>query len=157
RAIDFFRKGTGHEEPSKVSIRKIREALNQLGLRGVSREQLSRVVAVSRAGQLYIDLDAGPFRADAGAQGVSEEVLPLVRPYGAGPDLFEPRPRLRIIPGKLQGEPHLLGTRIASATIYGLRAAEYSEYQILYLYPEATGEAVRDAIDLERSLDRRVA
>ena len=58
-------------------------------------------------------------------------MLDLVAPYHNGPDLLEPRPLLRIIPGKLQGEPHLLGTRIASATIYTLHNSGYGAEQIM--------------------------
>src|SRR5688572_30799038 len=43
----------------------------------------------------------------------SETCFTLVSPYlGQGPDLLDPRPLLRIIPGKLHGEPHVVDTRI---------------------------------------------
>ncbi len=79
-------------------------------------------------------------------------MLDLVAPYHNGPDLLEPRPHLRIIPGKLHGEPHLLGTRIASATIYTLHTSGYGAEQIRVMYPEAAPHALRQAIDLEQSL-----
>lgn len=84
-------------------------------------------------------------------------MLDLVAPYHNGPDLLEPRPLLRIIPGKLQGEPHLLDTRIASATIYTLHNSGYGTEQISAMYPEASPHALRQAIDLEQSLVEQAA
>ena len=79
--------------------------------------------------------------------------LAVIYPYKAGPDLLQPRPLLRIIPGKLHGEPHLVNTRISSATIYALHADGFSLAQIREMYPEALSQAV----DLEESLQRHAA
>ena len=80
--------------------------------------------------------------------------LAVIYPYKAGPDLLQPRPLLRIIPGKLHGEPHLVNTRISSATIYALHADGFSLAQIREMYPEADPEALSQAVDLEESLQR---
>jgi uncharacterized protein (DUF433 family)/DNA-binding transcriptional MerR regulator len=157
RAIDFFHRAKDPGEPKKVSIRRIREALSEIERRGLSREELSRLVALSRGGELFIRVGDEAVRADASAQSAMPDMLALVRPYGWGPDLLEPRPRLRIIPGKLHGEPHLLDTRIPSATIYALRTSGYTVEQILDFYPEARVDAVEEAIDLEDSLATRAA
>ena len=78
--------------------------------------------------------------------------LVLVARYRTGPNLLEPRSLLRIIPGKLHGEPHLLGTRITSATVYTLHKGGYRTEQIRAMYPEASPHALRQAIHLEQSL-----
>lgn len=152
RAIDFFRKTRGIGKAS-VSIRKIRDAIGQLERRGCTTEQLSQMLAVSRDGELFLLLGEDAVRADRGAQAAMPGVLALVRPYGKGPDLLQPRPRLRIIPGKLHGEPHLLNTRIPSAAVYALRRAGYETADIVRLYPEASAEGIREAIELEQSLE----
>lgn len=158
RAIDFFRSGKGPSEPERVSVRRIRDAVNQLERRGFAREQLSGLLAVSFSGALFITPDDDvTIRADQSGQGVLPRVLELVRPYGAGPDLLTPRPRLRIIPGKLHGEPHILDTRITSAAIYALHKSGYTSRQIRRFYPEAQPGPIQEAIDLEGSLGQRAA
>jgi uncharacterized protein (DUF433 family) len=88
-----------------------------------------------------------------GGQLALPNVLNLVSPYlGCGPDLLEPCPRLRIVPGKLHGEPHFAGTRIASATLFALHEAGYTPEQIQRMYPQTSLEALNEAIDLEQSL-----
>lgn len=155
RAIDWFRKGKGLDK--KVSIPQIRKALEELVESGVSREELSHVVAVSDSGELFFMLDNTDVRARPGRQETLSNILHLVRPYDIAPDLLEPRPLLRIIPGKLHGEPHLLNTRIPSATLYALFEMGYSLDKIQEMYPEAATEAIEDAIDFERSLQREHA
>ena len=59
---------------------------------------------------------------------------------------------LRIIPGKLHGEPHIVGTHIPSLTIGALADAGYTIEQIHSMYPDATIDALTTAIDFERSL-----
>ena len=80
------------------------------------------------------------------------ETLHLVAPYKQAPDLLQPRPLLRIIPGKLHGEPHISGTRIPTRTIGALHRASYSLQQIQTMYPDATSAALNEAIEFERSL-----
>lgn len=155
RAIDWFRKGKGSGR--KVSIPQIRKALQELVESGISREELYHVVAVSGSGDLFFTLDTIDVRARPGRQGALSNILHLVRPYEVAPDLLEPRPLLRIIPGKLHGEPHLLDTRIPSATIYALYKMGYSVDKIQEMYPEALTDALEDAIDFERSLQREHA
>lgn len=156
RAIDWFRKGKGSNK--KVSIPQIRQALGELVDFGIPREKLYHVIAVSEAGELFFRLDNTDIRARPGRQVGLSNVLHLVRPYDdIAPDLLEPRPLLRIIPGKLHGEPHLLNTRIPSAVIYALHEMGYGTRTIQEMYPEAPYEALEDAIDFERSLQREPA
>lgn len=80
------------------------------------------------------------------------DVLPLVPPFGTGPELYQPRPLLRILPGKLHGEPHLVGTRIASAVVVEIARMGYPLTDIQTFYPDADPEALRQAIEFERAL-----
>jgi uncharacterized protein (DUF433 family)/DNA-binding transcriptional MerR regulator len=156
RAIDWFRKGQGTGK--RVPIRIIGQALDELLKQGMSREELSRVVAVSDDGRLYFRLDHRPVRADPGQQAAFTNVLHLVQPYELAPNLLEPRPLLRIIPGKLHGEPHILDTRIPSATINALYEAGYDVDTLQQMYPDASSAALHEAIEFERSLQHeRVA
>ncbi len=91
-------------------------------------------------------------RADGTAQLAIPGVLRLVTPYHAAPDLVRPRPLLRIIPGKLHGEPHVDDTRVSTAVLYRLEAMGYPHQDILAMYPSVSEEALTQATDLERSL-----
>ncbi len=151
RAIDWFRKGD--ELRAKSSVARIRQALEQLERAGYSRDDLSHILAVSDAdGALYLQLPGANIRARGGGQGALPEVLNLVAPYKSAPDLLKPRPLLRIIPGKLHGEPHIVGTRIPSLTISALSKAGYDLGQIYAMYPDATPDALSEAIAFEQSL-----
>ncbi len=152
RAIDWFRKQKGPAEPTRVSIRRLREAIKELEKLNIPRSRLHDFLAVSDSGLLCIELPGLTFRADPGRQILAREVLNVTKPYGSGPDLLVPRPQLRILPGKLHGEPHLLDTRISSATVFLLFKDGYQIERIQAMYPDATLEALRDAIDLEQSL-----
>jgi len=151
RAIDWFRKGA--ETRAKARVAEIRKALEQIELSGYSREDLSQLLAISAVdGNLFLQLPEQTIRANDSRQVAISEMLYLVRPYKNGPDLLQPRPLLRIIPGKLHGEPHIVGTRIPSLTLGALDRDGYTTQQIQMMYPDATEEALREAIEFERSL-----
>ena len=68
-----------------------------------------------------------------------------------GPDLLVPRKNLRIIPGKVSGEPHVVDTRITSLALASLSRDGFATGQIAGMYdlPESH---VADAVSLERQL-----
>jgi uncharacterized protein (DUF433 family)/DNA-binding transcriptional MerR regulator len=74
-----------------------------------------------------------------------------------GPNLVEPRPSLRIIPGKLAGEPHVAGTRIPSRSIAALADDGLATEQIGRLYPDLSQTNIRECLDLERQLQKNAA
>lgn len=151
RALDWFRKGD--EQRAKARVVELREALDQIERSGYSRDNLSRILAVSAEdGHLFLQLPDQVIRANSSRQVTMGDVLYLVQPYKNGPDLLQPRPLLRIIPGKLHGEPHIIGTRIPSLTIGALAQEGFSPEQIHAMYPDATEAALCEAIDFERSL-----
>lgn len=153
RAIAWFRAREGPDRPRRTSMRRVREMLKALEFGGIPRDELYRVVAMTEAGQLAIRLDdAVTITADNRRQGLLDRVLPLVQPFGNGPDLYRPRPLLRIVPGKLHGEPHLVGTRIASAVVFEFARMGYPLADIEAFYPDADPDARQQAIDFEQSL-----
>lgn len=159
RAIDWLRRG-GREggapnatRIAPISTRRIRQAVEQLAERGIPHDRLSGLVSASPAGELYLQFPDGvTVRAVWGQQAALPDLLSLVRPYNGGPNLLRPRPLLRIIPGKLHGEPHVVDTRISSATLYAFEEAGYTTEQVQRMYPDVSPEALDQALDLERSL-----
>jgi uncharacterized protein (DUF433 family) len=90
--------------------------------------------------------------------GGDEALLDLVLPFQTregtrGPDLVRPRPDLRIVPGKLGGSPHVVGTRNETCAIAALAKDDFDADGILSLYPHLTRDQIEQAIDLERQLD----
>jgi uncharacterized protein (DUF433 family)/DNA-binding transcriptional MerR regulator len=152
RTIDWLRKPS--DGLARVPLAKIRAALEDLDARGLSTADLHDLVLRSSAGDLFFEHDQDLVRADASGQVAMPGVLAVVRPYKFGPDLLVPRPLLRIVPGKLHGEPHLLNTRIPSATIFALHSDGFSDAEIARMYPDADAHAISEAIDLEETLTR---
>ena len=70
------------------------------------------------------------------------------------PDLLRPRELIRIIPGKLHGEPHVIDTRISTAVLFRLSEMGYQPNDIREMYPSGFARALRQALDLEQSLHR---
>jgi uncharacterized protein (DUF433 family) len=158
RAIHWMRHRPDGGSP--VTVRKIRTVLAELGQTGRSPHELHHLALVSSGGHVFLQFtEEGPvMHATPGHQLLIPDTLNPVRPYlGNGPDLLEPRPLVRIIPGKLHGEPHVASTRIPTATVYALDQDGYTADQILTMYPQLSPEALDQAIDLERSLHTQAA
>jgi uncharacterized protein (DUF433 family) len=82
--------------------------------------------------------------------------LDLIAPFqtelGRGPNLYAPRPSLRIIPGKLSGSPHIVKTRTETIALAALRQRGLPDAKIAALYPLAPPVAIAEALDLEDEL-----
>jgi uncharacterized protein (DUF433 family) len=63
-----------------------------------------------------------------------------------------PPPHLRILPGKLSGEPHIAQTRIETTAIAALAERGFDSKELERLYPQARPVAIVETIDLERQL-----
>ena len=105
---------------------------------------------------IVLDVDAHPQHA-GGQQLLDADQLELLRPFEItrelrGPDLVAPRPRLRIVPGKLSGAPHVHHTRIETEVLAALARRGLTSDRILALYPAIETADVRDALDLESQL-----
>ncbi len=149
RAIDWMRGGTGRTD--RATSFAIRRAITELIAAGYSAQDFGRIVAVG-SGKLFLRLEDRDVLALPGQQGTLPNVLPLVSKYEYGPHLLTPRPLLRIMPGKMHGEPHIINTRIPSAAISEMHDLGYTGGQIREMYPEASAAAIKQAIEFERSL-----
>jgi len=87
---------------------------------------------------------------------LAEDLLDLLAPFvvagGNGPNLIAPRERLRIVPARVAGEPHVAGSRLTTLTLAALATRGMSHHEIAGLY-QIDVEAVDQAIDLERQLN----
>lgn len=109
---------------------------------------------VERDGRIVIVSDDGLVTASGEGR---LDVLNLLGPFevdaARGPNLVRPRPLLRIVPGKVGGEPHVKGSRLTTLTLAALASQGYSAEQIAALYPDEDPEALLEAVELEATLD----
>lgn len=164
RLIDWLRRDKPDFELPKTSMTKIRGALaavDRLGDR--LRNQSVNVwvdprggLVIDAAGEVFVPLSRGLAQTLAHLEGLD---LVEIWPGGngvIGPHLFEPRPTLRIIPGKLSGEPHVVDTRIPTKMLASLRSRGLGVDSIIELYPRLTLQNVEEAIALEVQLERNL-
>lgn len=167
RLIDWLRREDKPEalfEVPRTSMARIRQALGSVENLGDHLSEESVIVSVDPRGGIVIRAGTDifiPLRHGYAQFLASDEGLDLLRPWHVhphiiGPDLSEPGPTLRIIPGKLSGEPHVVDTRIPTATIWGLSRQGFDSGDIIELYPRLTPENVKDAVDLEDRLERNL-
>ncbi len=154
--------GDGKSVPAS-SMPAVRRALGQLreldlalwmGNGGFS-------VSVDRTGEIYVEAD-GAHEVGGRQRLLDGDMVDLVRPFATpektrGPDLHQPRPHLRIVPGKLGGEPHIRRTRLETQALAALVRRGIEQGKIYQLYPIATQEAIDQALDLERQLRRNLS
>ncbi len=143
----------------KIVRRALRE-LHEIEL-DLWTEERSPNVGVDRHGRIVLD-PAGAPRLVSGQRLLDAEMLDVLRPFelGAapgGPDLVSPRPRLRIVPGKLAGAPHVYRTRIETEALAALRWRGLEPRKIVQLYPVLERADVDEALDLERQLQPALA
>ena len=137
---------------------QVREALAEL-------ERLGLDIWDERAGRpdspLRVDVSAKIWIVANGAAGThGQQALPgtldLLGPFECGhqrgPDLLRPRPNLRIIPGRVSGEPHLADSRITTQVAAALYRSIPDFEKIAELYPGLGVRSFEEAIELEQSL-----
>ncbi|MFN0148535.1 MAG: DUF433 domain-containing protein [Dehalococcoidia bacterium] len=154
RAVEWLRHRP--DGGSDVPVRRIRAALALMSGEGRTVHDL-RHILVSGSGQLFFGEGDDEVAKGLDGQLARADILVLVAPFGGAPDLLSPRPHLRIVPGKLHGEPHIEGTRIQSQAIFALHAAGYALDALVELYPDAGRAALAEAIALEQSFQHRAA
>jgi len=119
------------------------------------------VVAVDRSGEVVLDPSGSPEELSGQGLIANPELLNLVLPFESeegmkGPNLIEPRPTLRIVPGKLGGEPHVARSRVETRALAALARRGMGSNNIVRLFPALEEAAVLDAIDLEDQLSRNL-
>ncbi len=141
---------------SMPKVKKALETLAGYGLDIWSAESGTRVL-VDASGRVIVRGRSSL----AGDQVVDERLLDLLAPFerfegSRGPDLRQPRPHLRIIPGKLSGEPHVQDTRLESRAIAALVRRGFELEYVAELYPFASPEALAECVSLEDQLSANV-
>jgi uncharacterized protein (DUF433 family)/DNA-binding transcriptional MerR regulator len=112
---------------------------------------------VDRTGKVWVRTPDGVVTDHLGRStlNLQADYLELLAPYSTsghdGPDLLRPRPRLRIVPLKVAGEPHIAGSRITSRTLAALRRRGFTSKDIADMYG-LDQPSVDQALDLERKL-----
>ena len=147
----------GHDVPA-TAMSAVRRALHELLELDLDlwTEDVGPSVAVDRRGKIVLNPQALPQHAD-GQRLLDAQQFELLRPFEItrelrGPDLVAPRPRLRIVPGKLSGAPHVHRTRIETEALAALARRGLSSERIVALYPAIETADVREALDLESDL-----
>ena len=148
---------SGGEVPASPMTR-VRGALVELDKRGLdiwddSSGDLSSPLRVDTSGQIWLDVDGVPHHEGQAALPGSLDLLgPFDLADRNGPDLRRPRPNLRIVPGRVSGEPHLAKSRITTLSAAALYQNLGDLAAVAALYPGFGVEAFKDAVEFERSL-----
>lgn len=146
-----------------TTMRAVRRALGELAQLDLQLWQDDETphVAVDRTGRTVIEASDSAVRP--GGQAILDaDMLDLLRPFELGgdvhgPDLVAPRPRLRIVPGKLAGAPHVHRTRIETEALAALARRGMQLGKIVALYPVIETADVEEALDLEVQLQPDLA
>lgn len=142
-----------------TSMGAVRDALGQLQTLGRDlwepiADGDSSPIRVDHTGQIHVS--HGSQWADLSGQllldGCFDPLGPFDSGTGHGPNLVRPRPHLRIVPGKVAGEPHLAGTRVTSLSIAALAMRGFKLRAITEMYPDEDPKAISEALELEQDL-----
>lgn len=137
-------------------VRKALREIEDLGLDLWSTSEVGHKspIRVDRQGQIFIvTMNRMEDLRRAGILSETLDVLGVFESsYVKGPDLRTPRPNLRIVPGKVSGEPHVVGSRVTTQAIAALHNRGYTVDKISNLYPDLRPMGIIEAIDLEQQL-----
>lgn len=161
RLIDWLRQEKQELRLPKSSMAQIRRALGSVESFGERLAQQSLQVWVDPKGGIVLGEKNRLFVALKGGwlQGLVDSKIDLIDAYQSrsglkAPNLATPRPTLRIIPGKLSGEPHVADTRIETRVLAALGTRGFDSSRVLELYPILTEKNIDEALDLEEQLER---
>lgn len=145
----------------RSTMSAVKRALGQLAELDMAlwTEDAGPSVVIDRAGRVLVKSD--PHHEADARQRVLDDELDVLSPFPLadglrGPDLFSPRPLLRIVPGKLGGSPHVVHTRLESQALGALADSGLPSAKIYRLYPDIDPPAIDEALDLERQLARNL-
>lgn len=164
RLIDWLRRDKPSVQVPRTSMAKIKQALAVVEDIGEQLMERSVTVSVDKRGgvvlrvrgEVFVPLPRGLVQ---GLMDLGEiDLVEAFHGHGGimGPHLTQPRPTLRIIPGKLSGEPHVVDTRIPTSAVAALAASGLGPSDVVALYPDLTLDNVEEAIDLEGQLERNL-
>jgi uncharacterized protein (DUF433 family) len=163
RLVEWLRKDKPETNLPRSRMREVRTALSFAeDLGDQLRSQRVRVfvdkgggLRFQGGGEMFVPLGRNLAQSAMGWEVDLVDVFEAF-PGIVGPDLAAPRPTLRIIPGKLSGEPHVEGTRVPTNVLDALRQRDYDVERIAELYPDVSQEGIREALDLEEQLHRNL-
>jgi uncharacterized protein (DUF433 family) len=167
RAVYWLRHPGREERRKPTPMRHVRTLISEVeaevGRLGEALSTRTLILRVDLGGVPYIEV-AG--RIVEGRHRWRQQVEPgividLLSSFTAegglrGPDLVRPREGLRIIPGKLAGEPHIENTRIETRVLWTLNRRGYTPDQLHELYSDAPLDAIERALDLESQLEQNL-
>ena len=112
---------------------------------------------VDRTGRVWVVMPSGELLDAAGDSTLELEgpyldlLAPFEQEHARGPHLLVPRPDLRIVPAKVAGEPHAVGSRITTRNLAALARRGFGSVAIADMYGLALS-AVEQAVELESQL-----
>ncbi len=151
-------KQSRNREIAASPMLQVRKALDEMESRGLdiwddSTDEPDSPLRVDQAGKIWVQAN-GIVETDG--QQALPETLDLLGPFELGqlrgPDLLRPRPHLRIIPGKMSGDPHLAGSRITTQVAAALYEHIPDADRIAGLYAGVDARMFEEAIEFEHSL-----
>ena len=153
------------DERQATPMRHIRALVERIESEGASLGQAlvsqEFTLSADTSGTPHLQVDGALTEAQGDwRQGVSRDVVrDFLAPFSiedgiVGPHLLTPAPGIRIIPGKLAGQPHVRHTRIETRALSALWGRGFRLKQLGELYPDASEASIRRAIRLERQLRR---
>jgi uncharacterized protein (DUF433 family) len=148
---------------SNVSLQKVRIALRTLGDLDLT-EHLSTYSLVSDGDTVVLVEESRP-PVDLVRQRGQQWILRLkdlfdefeTKSGARVVSLVHPRPHLEVREQRLSGWPTILGTRVPYDAVALMAEGGTTAERVQYFYPQATREAIADAVDLHREVTRRVA
>ena len=163
RLIDWLRRDKPDLEIPHTSMSRIRYALEAVEQLGEELGPERVMVWVDRGGGIVLRAGGETFVPVPALQdqplldvGPVDLIAAFSRPDIEAPDLAEPRPTLRIVPGKLASEPHVTHTRVSTRNLAALSKRGLSREAILALYPSLSSRNVEEALALEVQLERNL-
>ncbi len=157
RIIYWLRRDKPEIDSAHTSMPQVREALAAIRTHGKEIWDSDLRVLVDREGHVFFKADSEVRRARKPWTSVEPGALDVLGQFlwsenRIGPDLVEPRPHLRIIPGKLGGEPHVKATRIGTRAVAALLRDGLTADKVESLYPDLTQVDIEECRDLEAQL-----
>ena len=152
---------TGHDVPA-TAMRQVRRALAQLAELDLGLFHDGRpTVLVQLDGEVLVHPPGDAPRSLDG-QLVARELLDVIAPFETrerthGVDLQQPSAFVCILPRKLSGSPHVVGTRIDTQGLAALQRRGFDPKGIVRLYPDLTEAQVADALRVEELLAQNLA
>lgn len=140
---------------------KVRLALDQLVEHGMNlwseQTDLSHgsPLVVDQRGDIFLRLPDGYVDLRGNRALPHEDHFGVTGPFDSaghhGPDLIRPKEHLRIVPDKVAGEIHVLGTRLTTKTLSSLVVRGFDDAEVAEMYGISRA-IVSEAVELEREL-----